>query len=892
MKNAYIGGKPIVLKMKGLTALAIVIGIAFILSFVALSSLSYALAEGCFDNVGFCPAEFSNCRICNDDGDGGDGGDGGGGGGATPGSGTLPGTGVPNVCETPCPAGQGCIGSRCIAIYTPFLVGQCTRDADCGTGWQCLRGWSVCVKPDEWITTESVNLDAGSLYVVNEQDRGPCTGGCVDSFYSGIGKKNPDQSTGVLPLIGPYVTSNDPAEIACIREVNITGAAADDEGKWCFGTECDDPFYTTSAGFADDASGTFPRNIGPNLIAAETDQITQWVLDTAIATKKGESTRNIYSSYVVSVLSPTAVQKCGYNTTTGTSKLEPLCTGNKTSCTVSTGSSFTCTDCSTLDRWYVNSSSIACNGYYTVGVDNKFFLRHVACDTLVKNPAVGAYATCTPTNTEPTQVTRDPQLCKYGCSSGACKSSVAPVLSSIRAVPARISKAGKINVTSTASDTDMVSDGTASRREKIKLECGTEEGTVTNPPDTGPSSCGIVTASSVLPKLRGHSANNAGMRAVLPELQAAFGQQVRILEHARLDKIDFGNGFIVDVIVGATETGTGTWGWGPEATSTCSAPITAPGVTGRVIAITGFSTADQSAGFTADLCSGEPANTNPKCEIKAPDGMTRSTNLTVYCRVKDEAGKYSGAKNTVVFIDASPPISIITSPDADTEQITHFTLMVTDVDDDVLDKCYFSTSGNTTPMPRPCNGAFSMRIGPGGSCPTHGTCEISVHATDKSGNTGAPYRRPFRISLLSTNITAPENEAYQKDDFTVAVVDKNIFRTNTTPVLCTYDVYNITPSQAVKTVNNAPRDCSAVFNVTSGPDGQCSANGPAACKVVSRISTTSGGSSIVSTSERFYGVDWFNPSSVITSAPAGWQRNNFIINVADSAQGSVLNACQ
>ncbi len=103
-----------------------------------------------------------------------------------------------------------------------------------------------------------------------------------------------------------------------------------------------------------------------------------------------------------------------------------------------------------------------------------------------------------------------------------------------------------------------------------------------SPTPTGnyPNSCGSVNEASVLAILRNYDATNDGIRQALPELQRSFGSQVQILEHpVRLDKIDFGNGYVVDVIAGATGT-SGTWTWQPE--GPCNSPITG--------AVTGFAT--------------------------------------------------------------------------------------------------------------------------------------------------------------------------------------------------------------------------------------------------------------------------------------------------------------
>lgn len=70
-----------------------------------------------------------------------------------------------------------------------------------------------------------------------------------------------------------------------------------------------------------------------------------------------------------------------------------------------------------------------------------------------------------------------------------------------------------------------------------------------------------VTQSAALAILQQFPPTNQGIQDALPGLQQAFGSQVRILEHPiRLDKIDFGHGLVVDVIVGSGGPNP-SWGW-------------------------------------------------------------------------------------------------------------------------------------------------------------------------------------------------------------------------------------------------------------------------------------------------------------------------------------------
>lgn len=73
-----------------------------------------------------------------------------------------------------------------------------------------------------------------------------------------------------------------------------------------------------------------------------------------------------------------------------------------------------------------------------------------------------------------------------------------------------------------------------------------------------------VDKGQVMDILKKHPPTNDGMKAALPELQKAF-PGVKILDHPkRLDKLQFANGAVVDVVVGAGGDKP-SWGWMPEA---------------------------------------------------------------------------------------------------------------------------------------------------------------------------------------------------------------------------------------------------------------------------------------------------------------------------------------
>lgn len=68
-------------------------------------------------------------------------------------------------------------------------------------------------------------------------------------------------------------------------------------------------------------------------------------------------------------------------------------------------------------------------------------------------------------------------------------------------------------------------------------------------------SCLNVDRNIVLNILNGYNADNAGITAAMPDIQAVYPQATLLYHPLRLDKIDFGNGLVVDVMVGAGAPG-------------------------------------------------------------------------------------------------------------------------------------------------------------------------------------------------------------------------------------------------------------------------------------------------------------------------------------------------
>jgi hypothetical protein len=94
-------------------------------------------------------------------------------------------------------------------------------------------------------------------------------------------------------------------------------------------------------------------------------------------------------------------------------------------------------------------------------------------------------------------------------------------------------------------------------------------------PDTPRSLCDSVSSGVVMEIVNRYRPSNAGIRAAIQEINTIY-PDARILEHpVRLDKIDFGGGLVVDIIVGAVggsddAEGTG-WAWNVDCQ--CGGPV-------------------------------------------------------------------------------------------------------------------------------------------------------------------------------------------------------------------------------------------------------------------------------------------------------------------------------
>lgn len=530
-----------------------------------------------------------------------------------------------------------------LAVFTVFsaflLVGLYAYIANAATGAELCSGvscpseevckWGNCVKNAFSNITESY-IDTGAQ----------CVAYAICASFDSRRRCErwitaPPCSAGPFPF--PLPVNYKPE---CLYSINVTEMVSDDTGRICSDGVCGvpgsplpspspppgpeppqpEPIISPSLAVAKPTfsitgfATAYEKGFGTHIESVDitnffTDRanprISLEVVDTQPAQRSGETTRSISAKLKMLVLNPSPTQKCVPGPG-GRPILAPLCAGTTASCTMTpsetnprTGTAFTsvqCIDVGQFNGYYDSGSALACNGNYIAS-----FLtqqqRAYTCTKAVGDLTFSKYGSyssfgfsVTGTRTTPTNL----QLCPLGCSGGFCIGNRPPGLTSITAAPRRVGVNNfTINMTSVAADLDTVTTGTGSRRQQIKLECGTAPGNISRGAGGGggggvyPNSCGPVNEASVLAILNKYPATNVGIQQALPELQSAFGPQVRILDHPiRLDKIDFGNGYIVDVIVGATGT-SGTWGWIPE--SNC-------GISPTALPMTGFATGSGQCG--------------------------------------------------------------------------------------------------------------------------------------------------------------------------------------------------------------------------------------------------------------------------------------------------------
>jgi cysteine-rich repeat protein len=114
----------------------------------------------------------------------------------------------------------------------------------------------------------------------------------------------------------------------------------------------------------------------------------------------------------------------------------------------------------------------------------------------------------------------------------------------------------------TKDSNEACDDGNTNNGDGCNQNCQIEPGAPIPTGGTRQGGCESVTEAAFLAIVQGnHPPTNAGIQQAIPDLRSAFGSQVVIITHPeRLDKIDFGGGMVVDVIIGAGGPSP-SWGW-------------------------------------------------------------------------------------------------------------------------------------------------------------------------------------------------------------------------------------------------------------------------------------------------------------------------------------------
>lgn len=295
--------------------------------------------------------------------------------------------------------------------------------------------------------------------------------------------------------------------------------------------------------------------------------------------------------------------------------------------------------------------------------------------------------------------------------------------------------------------------------------------------------------------------------------------------------------------------------------------------------------------FTADLCDGSFFYENPTCAFDTP--WNEEGEHSIYCRIFDSEGLMSnGEASGSVFVDTTPPTTIILNPPDRSTQ--HQSFLINAIDNDTetgVSLCEYRTSSDgiftRDWTERPCSGPFVVLIPE--DCPTLGNdaCTVELRVTNMAGNT-ATISRVFSTEFLFSNITSPLDNI-QREDFYVFVEDRDYsggILTN-----CEYSVVSV-GGPTLPELEWRDRTCNSNFLVTVGPGEDCSVQGEDTCIILVRAINDNGQVSLVES--RIYGIDFLTPFSTITGPTAGtWFSQDFDITISDNDPGMFgLELCE
>ncbi|KND48341.1 MAG: hypothetical protein AB198_02510 [Parcubacteria bacterium C7867-003] len=148
--------------------------------------------------------------------------------------------------------------------------------------------------------------------------------------------------------------------------------------------------------------------------------------------------------------------------------------------------------------------------------------------------------------------------------------------------------------------------------------------------------CTKVDSGAVLSILEQHVPDNAGITAAEAQVKGLYPWAM-VLPHARLDKFDFGNGMVVDVIIGARANGPGSgWTWNvecacnrnPSGSPATNPPIPLPG-TGTYTLTVDVGIGGKVTDMDGDACNNFSNSGTPTVSCSKPYPIDSFVSLTV-----------------------------------------------------------------------------------------------------------------------------------------------------------------------------------------------------------------------------------------------------------------------
>ncbi len=194
-------------------------------------------------------------------------------------------------------------------------------------------------------------------------------------------------------------------------------------------------------------------------------------------------------------------------------------------------------------------------------------------------------------------------------------------------------------------------------------------------------------------------------------------------------------------------------------------------------------------------------------------------------------------------------------------------------------------SGQTEPFlwaARPVSGSFKVTAA---QCPdqsaTMPACSVFVKATDKAGNEGQESSRSFRISQVSSKITAPKSGDSFGSKFKTSVEDKEFSGVGFK--ICEYKVV----SNGVTTLDWRERTCNSQQEIPVKTDG-CKDAGKDACEILVRATNNNNIASNIESIK--VSIDFNKPITTINTKRSDWINQGFDADVTDTdPSGGTLN---